>query len=217
MLLFPSTKSDDGKLRGLEEYVADMKEGQEDIYFITAPSLDDALKSPYIETFKDNDYEVLIMTDDIDDMVMGNLEYKGKKLNSVVKGDINLYKNLIAFIKDHLKDNLKDVRLSGRLKDSPCCLVPDEGGIDAQMEQLLKSVGQPVPENRKNLEINPSHPLFEAMNTIYAKDKESALLKEYSDLLYNQALLLEGSKPKDPASFVRSISKIMVDNAQHGG
>jgi molecular chaperone HtpG len=231
LLLFPSTKSDDGKLRGLEEYVADMKEGQEDIYYITAPSLDDALKSPYIETFKDKDYEVLIMTDDIDDMVMGNLEYKGKKLKSVVKGDINLdkaetderkkaeksYKNLIAFIKDHLKDNLKDVRLSGRLKDSPCCLVPDEGGIDAQMEQLLKSMGQPVPENRKNLEINPSHPLFEAMNAIYAKDKESALLKEYSDLLYNQALLLEGSKPKDPASFVRSISKIMVDNAQHGG
>jgi molecular chaperone HtpG len=118
-------------------------------------------------------------------------------------------------MKAHLKENLKDVRLSGRLKDSPCCLVPDEGTIDPQMEKLLKSMGQDVPENKKNLEINPSHPIFETMNSIFEKDKSSKLLKEYIDLFYDQALLLEGSKPKDSTTFVKTISKIMVENAQH--
>ena len=229
LLLFPSTKSEDGKLRSLEEYVGNMKDGQEEIYFITAQSLDEALSSPYLETFKDKDYEVLIMLDEIDDMVMGSFEYKEKKMKSVAKGDINLdktktdktkkaekkYAKLITLMKEHLKENLKDVRLSGRLKDSPCCLVPDEGTIDPQMEKLLKSMGQEVPENKKNLEINPSHPIFETMNSIFEKDKSSTLLKEYIDLFYDQALLLEGSKPKDSAAFVKTLSKIMVENAQH--
>jgi molecular chaperone HtpG len=229
LLLFPSTKSEDGKLRSLEAYVSDMKEGQEEIFFITEQSLSEALNSPYLETFKDKGYEVLIMLDEIDDMVMGSFEYKGKKMKSVAKGDINLdktksektkkaekkYEKLIGLMKEHLKENLKDVRLSGRLKDSPCCLVPDEGTIDPQMEKLLKSMGQDVPENKKNLEINPSHPIFETMNNIFEKDKGSKLLKEYIDLFYDQALLLEGSKPKDSTAFVKTISKIMVENAQH--
>ena len=86
--------------------------------------------------------------------------------------------------------------------------------MDPQMEKLLKSMGQNIPERKRILEINPSHPLFEAMNTIFEKDKKSEVLKNYADLLYDQALLLEGSKPKDSAAFAKAISKLMVENAQ---
>ena len=155
------------------------------------------------------DDEALIMTDDIDDFIMLDLqEYKGKKIKSVIKGDISLDKTeqadkdrskekfgkLLGMIKEQLKNEVKDVRLSGRLKDSACCLVADEGGIDAQMEKLLKSMGQEVPANKRILEINADHKVFEAMNNLISMGNKEELLKEYIDLLYNQALLLEGSK-----------------------
>ena len=228
LLLFPSTKTDKNSFRSIQDYIDDMKEGQEDIYYITGSSRDEVLKSPYLEAFNDKDYEVLIMLDDVDDIIMGQFEFKGKKFKSVIKGDITLddskkdekekaqkkYGTLLKFIKEHLEDDLKEVRLSGRLKDSPCCLVAEEGEMDPQMEKLLKSMGQNIPERKRILEINPSHPLFEAMNVIFEKDKKSEVLKNYADLLYDQALLLEGSKPKDCAAFAKAISKLMVENAQ---
>jgi molecular chaperone HtpG len=229
LLLFQSTKTEGEKLRTIQDYVKDMKEGQEEIFYITASSLDDALNSPYLEAFKEKDYEVLVMLDDIDDIVMSSLEYKGKKLKSVIKGDINLdksekddkekaekkYKELLDLVKDHLKDDVKDVRLSGRLKDSACCLVAGEGEMDPQIEKLMKQMGQEVPDNKRVLEINPSHPILSSMNEMFIKDKENPLLHEYVELLYNQALLLEGSKPKDSASFARSIARLMVENVGH--
>jgi molecular chaperone HtpG len=113
-----------------------------------------------------------------------------------------------------LKDEVKDVRLSGRLRDTACCLVADEGGIDPQLEKLLRSMGQNVPENKRILEINPSHPIFEAMNRIFEKDQKSAVLEDYIKLLYDQALLLEGSKPKDPAAFAEAVTRLMVKDAE---
>lgn len=228
LLLFPSTKTEKGKFRTIPEYVNNMKEGQEDIYYITGTSLDETLKSPYLEAFKEKDYEVLIMLDDIDDVIMSNFEYKGKKFKSAIKGDVTLdksekeekekagkkYRKLLDLIQDRLGD-VKEVRLSGRLKDSACCLVGDEGEMDPQMEKLLKSMGQQVPERKRILEINPSHPIFEAMNKIFEEDRKSRVLEEYTDLLYDQALLLEGSKPKDSAAFAKAISRLMVENAQH--
>ena len=169
--------------------------------------------------------------DEVDDFVMSVLhEYKGKKIKSVIKGDIKLEKSdekekdakkkfsvLLELIKDQLKDDVKDVRLSGRLKDTACCLVADEGGMDPQVEKLLKSMGQKVPENKRILEINPSHPIFEAMNKIFEKDQKSVALDEYIKLLYDQALLLEGSKPKDPAAFASAITRLMVKDAEKEG
>ena len=227
LLLFASTKSEEGRLRSLEDYVGDMRDGQEEIYYITSSSLDEALNSPYLEVFKDKDYEVLIMLDEIDDMVMSAIEYRGKKLKSVLKGDISLdkaeeeekkafdkkYAALISLIGEQLKDSLSGVRLSSRLTDSPCCLVPDDGAMDANMERLLRSMGQELPESKKTLEINPSHPLFESMAAILEKDKESELLKEYTSLLYDQALLLEGSKPRDSTAFVNRVARIMASSA----
>jgi molecular chaperone HtpG len=202
---------------------------QTDIYYITGRPDENALQSPYLEAFREKGYEVLVLTDDIDDIIMAGLqEYKGKKIKSVVKGDISLdtqgesdkkssrekFEKLLVMIKERLKDEVKDVRLSGRLKDSACCLVADEGGLDPQMEKLLKSMGQDVPSGKRILEINPGHQVFEAMNSLIEKGGQDELLKEYIDLLYNQALLLEGSKVKDPTAFAKSIAKIMLENAK---
>ena len=228
LLIFPSTKTEKDKYRTIPEYVDNMKEGQEDIYYITGTSLDETLKSPYLEAFKEKDYEVLIMLEDIDDVIMSSFEYKGKKFKSAIKGDVTLdksekeekekagkkYRKLLDLINDRL-DDVKEVRLSGRLKDSVCCLVGDEGEMDPQMEKLLKSMGQDVPERKRILEINPSHPIFEAMNRIFEDDRKSKILGDYTDLLYDQALLLEGSKPKDSAAFAKAISRLMVENVQH--
>ncbi|MBA4418595.1 MAG: molecular chaperone HtpG [Syntrophus sp. (in: bacteria)] len=229
LLLFPSTKTEGDNLRTLQEYVDAMKEGQDAIYYITGANLKDTLKSPYLEAFREKDYEVLVFLDDIDDFVMSNLEFKGKKLKSVLRGDIDLdnsekadikkeekkYRKLLDLIRDSLKDEVKDVRFSGRLTDSPCCLVADENDIDPQMEKMLKAMGQEVPPTRKILEINQAHPLLEAMNTLFEKDKDGEPLKEYISLLYDQALVLQGSQPKDPVAFSRMIARLMVEGAEN--
>jgi molecular chaperone HtpG len=216
-----------GTYISLQEYVDAMKEGQEEIYYITGTTYDEVKKSPYLEAFKEKGYDVLIMLDEVDDFIVGGLEYKGKKFKSATKGDITFdkteekekkdaekkYKAIIELIKDQLKDDVKDVRLSGRLKDTACCLVGDEGDMDPQMEKLMQAMGQNVPQSKRILEINASHPIFEAMNKLFEKEQKSVALKEYIDLLYDQALLLEGSKPKDPAAFASAITKLMVKDA----
>jgi molecular chaperone HtpG len=228
LLLFSTTKTEEGKLRTLEEYVNDMKEDQEEIYYATGTSMAEVLKSPYMEAFSRKDYEVIVLFDDIDDFLFSGFEYKGKKLKSITKGDIKLDKTgeaekekakkefgkLIDLIKELLKDHVKDVRLSGRLTDSACCLVADEGDPDPQMEKLLKAMGQEVPVTKRILEINPDHPLFSAMNRIFEKNKNAPVLKDFVSLLYDQALLLEGSKPKDPTAFTQAVARLMVENIE---
>lgn len=226
LLLFQSTSSGEDEYRTLQEYLGSMKEGQDAIYYITGTSREEVLRSPYLEAFRNKGYEVLVLLDDIDDFIMSTFEYKGKKLKSVIKGDITLdkegeqekgrakkrYQKLLEFIRADLKDQVKDVRLSGRLKDSPCCLVSDETDLDPQMEKMLKAMGQQVPESHRTLEINPKHPVFESMHELFEKDAQSLILHEYSQLLYGQALLLEGSMPKDLAGFTQSVTKLMVEN-----
>ncbi|MGO9378468.1 MAG: molecular chaperone HtpG [Dissulfurispiraceae bacterium] len=221
LLLFPSTMTAAGAFTTLEMYTLNMKDGQEDIYYISGTSHEEAMKSPHLEAFRDKGYEVLFMLDEVDDLIFGGFEYKGKKLKSVLKGDIHLDKNarneeenkfgkLVDFIKDHLKDDVKDVRLSGRLKDSACCLVSDEGDLDPRMEKFLKAMGQEVPSGKRILEINPDHPLFEAMNKLFEKEGGSVPLGEYAGLLYDQALVMDGARPKDPAAFSKVLSKLMA-------
>ena len=228
LLLFPSSKTEENKLTTLKDYVENMKEGQEEICYIVATSLFEALRSPYLEAFRKKDYEVLVLLDDIDDFIFSGFEYKGKKMKSITKGDVTLnkeekeekekaqkkYEKFIDLVKDILKEDVKDVRLSARLTDTVCCLVTDEGDLDPQMEKLLKSMGQELPPMKRVLEINPAHPLFASMNSLFEKDKKSATLEEYVRLLYDQALVLEGSKPKDPSAFSKLIAKLMVDRAE---
>jgi molecular chaperone HtpG len=230
LLLFASSKTEKEKLRTLQEYVDDMKEGQEHIYYMPAPSWEEAVRSPYMEAFKAKDFEVLIMLDEVDDLVMSGFAYKEKQLRSIVAGDIDLdksekaekketqkkYQKLIDLIKERLQDEVKDVRLSGRMKDSACLLVADEGDLNPQMEKMFKAMGQTVPNSKKILEINPDHPLFGVMNDQFEKDGKTDTLEEYIDLLYDQALLLEGSRPKDPAAFAKTIATLMVENMKKG-
>jgi molecular chaperone HtpG len=229
LLLFRSTKTDPGKYTTLEEYIKNMPIAQSEIYYILGKPDENILLSPYLEAFQEKGYEVLVLTDDVDDIIMLDLqEYKGKKVKSAVKGDITLdkpgesdkekskkkFEKLLTLIKEQLKDDVKDVRLSGRLRDSACCLVAEEGGLDPQMEKLLKSMGQDVPVVKRILEVNPAHHVFDAMNGLMDKGGNEQLLKEYIDLLYNQALLLEGSKVKEPAAFAKAMAKLMLENAK---
>jgi len=231
LLLFSTTKVEESKFRTLDEYVKNMKEDQKDIYYTTATSMAEVLKSPYMEAFSKKDYEVIVLLDDIDDFLFSGFEYKKKKFQSISKGNIELdksdeavqekakkeYGKLIELIKDLLKDHVKDVRLSGRLTDSACCLVADEGDPDPQMEKLLKAMGQEVPATKRILEINPGHPLFAAMNRIFEKNRSEPTLKDFVFLLYDQALLLEGSKPQDPSAFTQAISRLMVESLEKTG
>jgi molecular chaperone HtpG len=225
LLLFASSKAEKEGLRTLQEYVDGMKEGQEHIYYMPAASWEDAVKSPYMEAFRAKDFEVLVMLDEVDDLVMSGFTYHEKQFRSIVAGDVDLdksektekkktqkkYQKLIDLIKEQLKEDVKDVRLSGRMKDSACLLVVDEGDLNPQMEKVLKAMGQNVPNSKKILEINPDHPLFSVMNDQFEKEGKSAVLDEYIGLLYDQALLLEGSRPKDPAAFAKAMARLMVE------
>lgn len=229
LLLFGSTKTEAGRYTTLDDYVKNMPIAQPEIYYITGKPDENVTESPYLEAFRQKGYEVLILTDDIDDIIMLDLrEYKDKKIKSVIKGDVNLDRTgevekeksreklskLLTIIKEQLKDEVKDARLSGRLTDSAVCLVADEQGLDPQMEKLLKSMGQDVPAQKRILEINAGHPVFGAMNELIDKGGNDALLKEYVDLLYSQALLLEGSKPKDASAFAKTMTRLMAENAR---
>jgi molecular chaperone HtpG len=231
LLLYTSTKTESGKYTTLSDYVRDMPIAQDAIYYITGKADDDVLQSPYLEAFRKRGFEVLVLTDDIDDLIMLDLgEYKGKKVKSVAKGDVHIdtakeaereaqkgkFEKLLERFKEQLKDEVKDVRLSGRLTDSACCLVSDERGLDPQMEKMLRAMGQDMPQQKRILEINPDHPVFEALNTLLGKAASEEQVKEYIYLLYDQALLLEGSKLKDPAAFARAVAKLMTETVKRG-
>ncbi len=230
LLLFPSSRTKPGEFTTFQAYIDGMTEGQDTIYYISGSKIDEALASPYLETFRDKDIEVLVMPDEIDDFIMGDLfEYKGKHFKSVLQGDISLdaagaealerdkgaYGDLIGLIRDALKEEVKDVRLSGRLKDSPCCLVTDEGALNPKMERILKAMGQEVPPMKRILEINAAHPLVETMNSILRKDSGSPLLGEFASILYDEALLLEGAQPRDPIAFAKTVARLMVEQGRH--
>ncbi|MDE7168644.1 MAG: molecular chaperone HtpG, partial [Mucispirillum sp.] len=225
LVLAASTKTEKDKYTDLAGYISRMKEGQEEIYYILSASRQEAEASPYMERLKNEDMEVLILTDDIDDIVISALgEYKGKKFKSVVKGDISMsdeekagkekkteeLSGILGYIKEHLKDHIADVRLSSRLTDSAVCLVRGDTDFDPHIEQLMKAMGQPYMASKRTMEINPNHPLFNGINEIFNKDKESEILKEYVDLLYDEALILEGAKPLDAGLFAKRVANLMI-------
>jgi molecular chaperone HtpG len=225
LVLFESTKTEPGKKITLAEYVARMPEGQKAIYYMTGPDRASAESSPYLEVFKEKGYEVLLATDDIDDIIISSLgSYQEKEFQSAIKGDLDLgdtrkeekqkeYGDLLALMQEQLKDLVSAVRVSGRLKDSAVCLVAGEHDLDPQMEKMFRAMGQEVPKGQRALEVNPDHPLIARMQTLFAADAKSERLKEYVDLLYDQALLLEGDRPRNPVAFARAMSKLMAEGA----
>lgn len=225
--LFHSTAG--SELTTLEQYVGRMKDGQEVIYYITGPSLAAIEKSPHLEAFRDKGYEVLLLTDPVDEVwAQQTPDYMGKKLQSIGKGAAELgteeerkkveddlkekektYRSLLDAIKSDLKDDVKDVRLTSRLTESPACLVGDQFDMTPFMEQLLRASGQEVPKLRRILELNPSHPIVEKLNTLFDKNSSDPLIKEYAELLLGQALLAEGTPLADPAGFSKKVADLM--------
>jgi molecular chaperone HtpG len=230
LVLFESTATETGKPVSLQDYVARMPEAQKEIYFITGTSREMVANSPHLEGFRSKGYEVLFLTDPVDEWVVQALtEYDGKKLKAVDRGDVELdseeekkakeeqkketqeqYKDLLEFIKGKLDDNVKEVRFSSRLTESACCLVADEYGMNANMERIMKAMNQDVPKSKRILELNPNHPIMQTLGKLYAADKADPTLADYCELLLDQALLTEGSPIKNPLRFTRLVSELMV-------
>lgn len=219
--------SSEKKLVTLNEYVERMKEDQKYIYFMSGQDVDKIDQLPQCELLKDKGYEILYMTDSIDEFALQALgNYKEKTFKNISQGDLELdseeekktlenqnneHKELLDFIKESLNDQVSEVKLSNRLKSHPVCLTSAEG-MSFEMEKVLASMPEGNPYGMKAtriLEINPNHPIFAALESIYAKDKE--LTKEYADLLYQQALLIEGFPIEDPMTFSSRICNLMVE------
>ncbi|MXQ74141.1 molecular chaperone HtpG [Clostridiaceae bacterium DONG20-135] len=224
LLMFYS--SSEQKLVTLDEYVSRMKEGQEAIYFISGENIDKIDKLPQCELVKDKGYEILYLTDNVDEFALQvMMNYQEKPFKNINQGDLNLEseeekkeieskaeenKGLLEDLKDVLKDKVNDVKISSRLKTHPVCLTSDEG-MSFEMEKVLSNMPDGNPYGMKAtriLEINPNHEIFQALQKIYAEDKDA--IEDYADLLYNQALLIEGFPIEDPMDFSNKICSFMV-------
>ena len=222
LLLFYSSK--EKKQVTLDEYVSRMPEEQKYIYYATGESIERIDKLPQTELVADKGYEILYFTDDIDEFAIKMLlKYKDKEFKSVSSGDLGIEadeadkaaeaeesenKELFEFMKDVLKDKVKQVKASKRLKSHPVCL-SSEGELSIEMEKVLQAMpnGQDVKAD-KVLEINVNHDVFQSLKAAFAQDKEKLAL--YTNLLYNQALLIEGLPIQDPVEFTNDICKMMV-------
>lgn len=233
LLRFTTTHSDSSiQTSSLDDYIKRMKENQKKIYYISAENINAARSSPHLEIFNKNNVEVLLLTDKIDEWLVAHLpEYEGKPLQSVAKGDLQLdelnkedeatkkeeekkeqnqqkeFNDLLSKIKVILENTVKDVRLSHRLTNSPACLVRDQDALGPQMERLLKAAGQPVTEAKPILELNPDHTIIRKLGE--GVDEER--FKEWVHILYEQALLAEGSSLPDPALFVKRLNKLWIE------
>lgn len=224
LLLFYSSKEQ--KLVTLDEYINRMEEGQESIYFMSGDSVDKIDKLPQCALVKEKGYEILYLTDNVDEFVMQSLNtYKEKKFKNISQGDLDLAsedekkeleakaeenKDLLTHIKEALKDQVKEVKISARLIDDPVCLSTEEG-LSFEMEKVLSAMPEGNPYGMKApriLEINPKHEIFKALQAVYQKDP--AAVNDYADLLYQQALLIEGFPIDDPMEFSRKICAFMV-------
>lgn len=224
LLRFVTTHSDgDEPLVSLDTYLQRMKEGQEKIYYVTADNLKAARNSPHLEVFRKKGIEVLLLSDRVDEWLVSNLtEFCGKQLQSVAKGGLDLgsladeaekeaqeketdaFQELIDKLKQSLSDQVKDVRVTYRLTESPACLVADTYDMGGNLERLLKSAGQKVQHAKPILEINPQHPMVQRLKT------EAENFDDWSHILFDQALLVEGGQLEDPAAFVKRLNALLL-------
>ena len=227
LLLFSSSRNAD-ELCTLAEYVERMIDGQTVIYYATGKDHASVTRLPQMELLTEKGIEVLYLFDRVDEFAIDALrEYKGKKLQSISRGDLKLdeidpaskkededttkeHGSLLAAIKEQLAGKIAEVRISHRLKSSPVCLVSGDSGISLSMEQILAEMDQKMFKAQRILELNPSHEIFAAIKKLYEEDANSETFKDYCDLLYGQALLMEGLTPEDPVGFASKISSLMA-------
>ena len=227
LLLFMTSK--EGKLCTLKEYTDRMPADQKAIYFATGRDKDAIEHLPQMETVKDRGFEVLFLLDPVDEFCLEALqEYAGKKFQSLSRGDLDfgdaesdtvkketetLTKDNDAMLKDvqaALNGKVNEVKLSTRLKDSPVCLVAGEAGPSFAMEQAFAAANAPMFKAQRILELNPKHVLFEKLKKAYSAGKDSQEFKDYCALLFDQALLLDGMIPDDPAALAQQIARMMA-------
>jgi molecular chaperone HtpG len=224
LLRFVTTSSDsDEPVVSLETYLQRMKEGQEKIYYVTADNLKAAKNSPHLEVFRKKGIEVLLLSDRVDEWLVSSLtEFEGKPLQSVAKGGLDLgnledaaekeereketntFQELTEKMKETLSEQVKDVRVTFRLTESPACLVADTYDMGGNLERLLKSAGQKIQHTKPILEINPHHPMVQRLNT------EAENFEDWSRVLFDQALLAEGGQLEDPAAFVKRLNELLL-------
>jgi len=228
---FASTGAGEGEATTtLEDYVARMKPDQNAIYYMTGANRTAVENSPHLEAFRDKGYEVLILTDAVDEVwTQSVFEFQGKRFQSVGKGTADLgseeerkqaeeerkekeknYSSLLEALKGKLDDHVKEVRLSNRLTSSPACLVGEAYDMSPQFEALLRASGQDVPKTKRILELNPNHPLLEKLQGIYDADVNDARLGDYAELLYGQSVLAEGGQLPDPGAFSRKVADLLA-------
>lgn len=228
LLLFESINTTNGEYTTLAQYVENMPEDQEEIYYLTGETRAMIENAPYLEVFKDRGWDVLLLTDPVDEFILPHFnEYQEKKLKAADKGDLDSgekkeedtklkeeFLPLLETLRQKL-DEVKEVRLSSRLKESASCLVRDEGAIGAHMERLLRNLnqGEEIPKQERILELNPVHSVVVAMKEIHAKNPDDSKIEKYGKLLFDQAVLTEGSKLSDPADFVRRINELVIRDA----
>jgi len=212
---FDSTHSAEAQTR-LAEYVERMKEGQEHIYFLTGETRAAVEHSPHLEAFQDKGFEVLVLTDPIDEMWVDAVgEFQGSKFQSIAKGQVDLdeekdpeqekeFEGLLGWLKSTLEEQVKDVRLSSRLTSSPACIVGDSYDMTPTLEKMYRAMGQELPQIKRILELNPKHELVVALRDAHAAEKPD--LAEAAELVYGMALLAEGGDLADPPRFTKLLA-----------
>jgi molecular chaperone HtpG len=225
LFLFESLNTPAGKFTTLGEYVDKMPAEQKEIFFLSGETREQLVYSPYVESYRAGGQDVLLFTDPIDEFMVGALrEYRGKTLKPVDRveaGDGGAdsalkekYAKLLAALKEKLPE-VADVRLTGRLKESAACLVAAEGSVSAHMERLLERWGKAdsFGPARRVLEMNGTHPVVEALLRLFEKDQHDPRVEAHARLLYDQAVIAEGSRVKDPAALARRINDLLVRDA----
>ncbi len=229
LVMYETMNNEAGKLVGLQEYVDAMPPEQKEIYYITGENRQAVENSSALELFRSQGFDVLFMIDPIDEWIMPSMgQFLKFQFKSATKGDIELdekskkssekviskaakeHKNVLEVLQKELDANIKEVRFTNRLTDSACCLVGEENAMSAHMERMFKAMNQEVPVNKRILELNPKHSLIASMQQLFDADKANPELKKYAHLLYDQALLTEGSPIPDPLSFAKNIADLMV-------
>ncbi|MBM7333371.1 molecular chaperone HtpG [Alloalcanivorax marinus] len=223
LLRFPSTEDTAPGAVSLDRYLERAGEGQDKIYYLLADNLDAARNSPHLEVFRKKNIEVLLLTGRVDEWMVNYLdEYQGKKLVNAARGQLDMDDReeeakaaeqdnpLIERLAASLGDRVTEVRPTGRLVESPACLVLGEDELGPQLRQMLEAAGQPVPESKPALEVNLSHPLLERLQGI----EDQAGFDEIAELLLDQALLAEGRLPKDPAATARRLNRLLQAQAE---
>jgi len=223
---FASTHSDEEPTT-LAEYVERMKDGQERIFYATGETRQQVLRSPHLEAFNAKGYEVLLLTDPVDEIWVATVtEFDGKPLQSVAKGEVDLdseedktaheaqreeqekdFADLLSWLEETLSDHVKEVRLSTRLTQSPACLITDTFGITPALARMYRASGQAVPVGKRILELNPDHPLVTGLRQAHKDHGGDPSLAETAELLYGTALLAEGGALEDPARFAELLAE----------